>query len=299
MKTTKTRDGRPCARGFTLIELLVVVGSVAILAAAFLPALAGSRPRAQHMVCMNNVKQITLAGIIYSEQYGQFPPDRNPVGTPGMWEQYLSSYVAEATNIFLCPTTTQPQIQVNNRWGNAVTPWCKQDNAGTGKYYFGSYSINGWLYNPATGGYGDYGPANILPNGRTGDTGYYRTTASIKYPAKTPTFADGVWVDGWPTETDQANHNTYNAASDGNGNGNGNAHIGGEMSRYAVARHACNPFNKSNTWPIGWTTRNPPPPGAVNVGLVDGHVELSTLPGLWTYYWHNYWKPSVVLIGLY
>jgi prepilin-type N-terminal cleavage/methylation domain-containing protein/prepilin-type processing-associated H-X9-DG protein len=46
---------------FTLIELIVVVSLVAMLAASLLPALASTKPKAQHLTCANNLKQVGLA----------------------------------------------------------------------------------------------------------------------------------------------------------------------------------------------------------------------------------------------
>jgi len=31
----------------------------------------------------------------------------------------------------------------------------------------------------------------------------------------------------------------------------------------------------------------------VNLGLVDGHVEMAKLPDLWSYYWHKDWGKQV------
>src|SRR5215467_12741452 len=49
--------------GFTLIELLVVI---AIMAAMLLPALGKSKAKAQGIMCMSNMRQLTLAWIQYS-----------------------------------------------------------------------------------------------------------------------------------------------------------------------------------------------------------------------------------------
>jgi len=56
MKNIRKQKG-----AFTLIELIVVVALVTMLVASLLPALAGTKPRAQHLTCANNLKQVGLA----------------------------------------------------------------------------------------------------------------------------------------------------------------------------------------------------------------------------------------------
>ena len=49
-------------RGFTLIELLIVIAVIAILLAILMPVARTARERGQRVVCLNNLRQLTLAG---------------------------------------------------------------------------------------------------------------------------------------------------------------------------------------------------------------------------------------------
>src|SRR6266403_2209858 len=55
------------ADGFTLIELLVVIAIIALLAAMLLPVLSKSKDQAQAITCAGNIKQLSVAWLLYAD----------------------------------------------------------------------------------------------------------------------------------------------------------------------------------------------------------------------------------------
>src|SRR5437016_4452912 len=70
--------GRPRSNrtGFTLVELLVVIVLVGFLALMFLPAHAASRTKSQSIRCLDNLRQIMGALMMYThDNHDFFPPN--------------------------------------------------------------------------------------------------------------------------------------------------------------------------------------------------------------------------------
>jgi len=54
--------------GFTLIELLVVIAIIAVLMSILMPALNRAREQGKRSTCLSNLKQLTLAWIMYADE---------------------------------------------------------------------------------------------------------------------------------------------------------------------------------------------------------------------------------------
>src|SRR5215469_6482918 len=121
-----TRDN--IQKAFTLIELLVVIAIIAILAAILLPVLNQARQRAYTTMCINNVRQIGLATVLYTGDYQDSYPFGTNVtttdiafGSPISWNNLILPYAGStpggtgvsipggASKVFACPSEGPPQ----------------------------------------------------------------------------------------------------------------------------------------------------------------------------------------------
>ena len=87
------------SKGFTLIELLVVIGIIAILAAMLLPALSRAKLAARRIVCMNHLKQLALATVMYVQDNDGFYPSSN---STNKWPEALRPGYLNL-DVLVCP----------------------------------------------------------------------------------------------------------------------------------------------------------------------------------------------------
>jgi prepilin-type N-terminal cleavage/methylation domain-containing protein/prepilin-type processing-associated H-X9-DG protein len=102
----KGRTVRLWRCAFTLIELLVVIAIIAILAALLLPALAKAQAKAKQTACLNNLRQLGIATIMYVNEQKAYPGCYSV--TPqvyAIWPVRLFSVMGTNRSVFWCPAS--------------------------------------------------------------------------------------------------------------------------------------------------------------------------------------------------
>jgi prepilin-type processing-associated H-X9-DG protein/prepilin-type N-terminal cleavage/methylation domain-containing protein len=134
--------------GFTLLELLLVIAIIGMLAALLLPSLNAAKTRAQLTGCLNNLRQLQLAYLIYSadggDQLADNSADQTESGTNawvlGNVQRYSPGYETNVTAGVL-----HPQIKSLAAYCCPTSHAFVRDPAGNPVPHNRSYSLSVWL----------------------------------------------------------------------------------------------------------------------------------------------------------
>lgn len=143
-------------RAFTLIELLVVIAIIAILAAILFPVFASAKIAAQKSVSISNLKQISTAAVLYSNDWDDMIFSQSWITVPG------PTFRTDEFAILLQPYA--------KNWGVFYDPLrtnkCNRDNFWTGpSSRCKGYGVNTGVFFH-TGGTGLFYPI-VFPNATT------------------------------------------------------------------------------------------------------------------------------------
>jgi prepilin-type N-terminal cleavage/methylation domain-containing protein len=110
--------------GFTLIELLVVIAIIGILAGMLLPALNTAREKARAASCVTNLKALSTAITMYTDDNNGFMPVTLTASAFASTGTYLPSGSKAAE----CPKTTAGYQYVAGVWQSSGSSVSAEDS---------------------------------------------------------------------------------------------------------------------------------------------------------------------------
>lgn len=104
-------------KAFTLIELLTVIAIIGVLAAVLIPTVSAVREKARAIACVSNVRQISLAGYLYSQDHGVYPGWKPGQDRKELLYPYLDTGRSNADTserqVWNCPSNGQLNLEAS------------------------------------------------------------------------------------------------------------------------------------------------------------------------------------------
>ena len=189
-------------RGFTLVELLVVIAIIAILMAILMPALQRAREQGKRAVCLNNLKQLMLAWILYADDY----EDSIVNGDAGHWHGNERPWVGRCWHSDYKNGAKLPvEEQLEGIMNGALWPYClntKLYKCPTGyRGHMLTYTVSDSMDgHPQPGSPHGRGPRDVI------NQLIIKHRGQIRQPAKRFVFLD----EGWTSADSYAVYQTRN-----------------------------------------------------------------------------------------
>jgi len=252
--------------GFTLIELLVVISIIAVLMAIMMPALGRAKKQAASVVCTTNLKQWSLAWMMYGQDYNgklfRGMTAANVDTLEDWWFSKVSGYV-KTEEMRFCPVAKKYDPQSTRYYGGTYEAWgpfeYSENGERTGKMAFSSYGVNLWVLNPT--------PLTLNPYGY--DKRNFWRGINVSGADRIPLILDAAFSGAYVANT-----------TDSRNGGSANAPMQKEWEKNApdelkVLKSTINTFSLNRHM------------GVVNAAFLDFSSKKLDIQDLWQQNWHR------------
>ena len=198
------QTARRSIRAFTLVELLVVVAIIALLVSILLPTLGKAKEQTRMVVCVSNIRSLSLGFVFYIQEYNEWYPKGIGWGTGGRdgWDVTLLPYY-ENREMLGCPSDNLPRPWTDGwgwSWEIPDTDRFKR-SYGANWYVVGTgTSVEGENYDPPYGGSSGYPPGSC------------HKTSDIPFPGETLLLGEMWECAYWGTRPFPGQYSTYQAS---------------------------------------------------------------------------------------